>query len=455
MSHCDCCFPSCPVPIVEIEVKVATCDPFRGFRQNNTRDDGDGSDTYVVPIPQRCRTYRTFREHVTGSFSQEFINVGQNGDPDFTTRTVTISGDSELIVTHEQICRDCPENITATGSSSYVDQDTQFDKVEDSDGNETTYTSFQRTISYSYGGEGSTLPDHDPMADPPDPIGEYDDFIRTDETVDRDPVIEDGEWTGEFDVTTTTNYEFRSMPTDYSQNSNSQEQHTNQPDIHTYTRTSNSSSSSITTQGNATTTNEWSNPLNFDQLVESASDCADNQELTSVSSNQPVSIIQFQLLDIVELDDDGNILTEDHDNDPDTPEVSVITTHPDCLNQLIVRLGRFRFRIPDDFNPPPEPADQRWHGTYHRIQYRLIFMPRDDPSNTQIISEGNLEWEGPGEELETSDDWLSLTEEEQQARRDLWRTDWVDVDVPDDPGEVHVVLRRSQCYHGAQWVYHS
>ena len=172
---------------------------------------------------------------------------------------------------------------------------------------------------------------------------------------------------------------------------------------------------------------------------------------------------------LCDLSDDyfESIADNDPDNDLDDPFTSFgnrSTYEPefmddpngdpsDIVDDLEMRKMRFRFEIPWNYNPPPEPAEQRWHGSYHRIQYQIIFSPADGGDEVVVAEEESI-WEGPGEELDTADDWDMLTPEEQEERRDLWRTEWVVVDIPDEPGEVRVDLLRSQCFTGGAWTNH-
>ena len=130
------------------------------------------------------------------------------------------------------------------------------------------------------------------------------------------------------------------------------------------------------------------------------------------------------------------------------------------MKTVLLRKYRYRFAIPPDFNPPPPPAPQKWHGTWHKIQWQEIFTPADhDPQNPtaspKVITDKEIEWNGPGDELETFSGWNSLTDEQKEARRDSWKTAWTVVDFPTQKGQTTIKLKRSQCYHGAPWVRHS
>ena len=121
--------------------------------------------------------------------------------------------------------------------------------------------------------------------------------------------------------------------------------------------------------------------------------------------------------------------------------------------------GRVRFIIPHDFDPPPEPHPQKWHGSWQNIEYHRVFTPIDhdegDPEISPIVRElFSTQWTGPGDELDTFEGWDALSDEEKEERRASWRTAWEDVGLPEEPGHVTVELHRSQCYHGAPWVLH-
>lgn len=116
----------------------------------------------------------------------------------------------------------------------------------------------------------------------------------------------------------------------------------------------------------------------------------------------------------------------------------------------------------DDFTPPastpPEThTPQKWHGIWEKIQIAEIFTPFDhDPENPAspqpVVTDKEVIWTGPGDELETHPDWDTFTDVEKEARRDSWTTAWVDIDVPATEGETTAYIKRSQCYHGAPWA---
>ena len=130
--------------------------------------------------------------------------------------------------------------------------------------------------------------------------------------------------------------------------------------------------------------------------------------------------------------------------------------------------NQWRAVIPHDFDPPPLPSgapdpplesqDQRWHGTWHNVEVCEVMTPEDhdplDPASPQKQeTASNEEWTGPGL-LINYDGFDLLTDEQKETRRESWKSDWVDVGWAQEEGAVDVLLKRSQCYHGAPWVYH-
>jgi len=141
-----------------------------------------------------------------------------------------------------------------------------------------------------------------------------------------------------------------------------------------------------------------------------------------------------------------------------------------AVDTLELKHVRNRLVIPDGFDPPPLPDgweagdavlesyDQRWHGTWHNADILEIYTPEDhDPldagSPQPEESNEGLVWNGPGDVIDY-DLFDSLTDQEKEGRRDSWKSDWLETLAPDEKGETEVDLKRSQCYHGAPWVYH-
>ena len=459
MNHCNCCYPACPVPTIEAQEKSSNCAPLPtyAFYQNfaPTRQDGDGSKTYVVPIPERCRPFRKLRQSITGSHS--FTREDEYGRP---TRILSISGGSEVIWDRKQPCPTCEQKQTATGSSNYSFSDEYFGTIyyDDEgnaypDGEEPMYVSNRITSSAVYGGKGSKLPDHQPE----DPIGEHGDFIITTTIYSQTPT-----GNGTFNETTATTHEFRNGITHafYGQLfPNDKRIFINTPTSYTETRSADPNNTIISTNRTQTSITEWLEPWNEQMLFDAAKNCADSQEWKS----NPTSIIAEKNVEYSEvnvLDENGNTVFYDHDNNPETPDIIKRETSKDCFDSIEVKKGRYRIVIPHNFDPPPPPAEQRWHGTWHRVQLEETFTPLNhDPQNTTppqpIISQREVIWKGPGQELETFAGWNALNEDQQEARRNTWKTNWITVDVPNETGTISVKIKRSQCYHGAPWAKHS
>ncbi len=114
-------------------------------------------------------------------------------------------------------------------------------------------------------------------------------------------------------------------------------------------------------------------------------------------------------------------------------------------------LGRYRWVIPHDFDPPPEPSEQKWHGTWHKIEFEEIFSP--EGAGGDIVTEKSIEWDsGGGTLIDFSLDG-DYTDLELEALNS-WKTEYIETETPTEDGGISVVMKRSQCYHGAPWVYH-
>lgn len=141
-----------------------------------------------------------------------------------------------------------------------------------------------------------------------------------------------------------------------------------------------------------------------------------------------------------------------------------------AVDTLELKHVRNRLVVPHGFDPPPLPDNwedgdailesynQRWHGTWHKADILETYTPEDhDPLDTGSPQpeESNeaLEWSGPGDVVDY-DLFDSLTDQEKHDRRESWKSEWLETLAPDEQGETDVLLKRSQCYHGAPWVYH-
>ena len=165
----------------------------------------------------------------------------------------------------------------------------------------------------------------------------------------------------------------------------------------------------------------------------------------SCSANYEVTYSQKPLLD-----EGGEVVTEDHDEDPETAEIIVYEDEEGCVDDLLLRMFRYRIVIPDTFET------ELWTGTWHRIEWEETFTPYnydDDPiANPKVVTPKNVEWNGAGTEIDFDLDG-DYTAAEQTAI-DSWKTPWNEVDFPAVKGSTTIELKRSQCYHGAPWVYH-
>ena len=154
----------------------------------------------------------------------------------------------------------------------------------------------------------------------------------------------------------------------------------------------------------------------------------------------------------------------------DAASPAVTDTGTEALTQTLSEPypDQYRVVIPHDFDPPPLPPgapdppleahDQRWHGTWHRIQLVETFTPEgydpeDEGSPQPVETEREVIWTGPGQLIDY-DGFAGLTPEQQEAREDSWKTDWVETGYPTGKGTITVEIKRSQCYHGAPWAYH-
>ena len=118
---------------------------------------------------------------------------------------------------------------------------------------------------------------------------------------------------------------------------------------------------------------------------------------------------------------------------------------------------RSRFVIPHYFDPPPEPHEQKWHGTMHIIEYTTEFEPLYNKDGPDIPPEDHTAiWTGQGLVINFVG-WDNLSDDEKLERENSWKTPWAD--LPEIEGNtvglgLSVRLERSQCYEGAPWQIH-
>lgn len=254
-------------------------------------------------------------------------------------------------------------------------------------------------------------------------------------------------------------------------------------------------------------------PFTEEDLIAAAKGCANSKDWSSgkpsVTDNKALWRVDYS--EEVLLDPDtGEVIMWDHDGDENanppvdpgnqTPRVPKTEERTECFDLVFASKMRYRVRIPHDFDPPPFPDsydpeadppmpilasyDRRWHGKWHRVQFVETFTPFDHipmpeppvPDENGNISEEDQEayedaveesenspqpvetekeviWSGPGQLIDF-DGFDDLTNEQKENRRDSWVSGWLETGYPPGKGDITVRMKRSQCYHGAPWVYH-
>lgn len=456
---CDC-ESSCPVPQHECEDKDFNLTNLQGhipFDRYATDPDGTlGNDPLDPQFPASCQKYkvRTLSEGWTNPFS--YSQTSLTGTPDqWVTFTQSETGTVMIVETIEHVgCHPYSETNVGSGSMDFESKD--YGRYYDSDDEQyKTWLREHITINWTYVG-GTTIPDPDAgeLGEPATidvPHG-WNAFLKTETTVTK----------ATHDATAVTDEEVELVSFSAVGNggipstaldSVKTQSHTEKTD----TLTVDYDNSSITDSGVYVSSEILSSPWTESAIAADLKTCinAKDWEAGACSADYTVTYNQKPKLDA-----QGDPVTEDHDEDPNTPEVPVYEDETGCVATMLLRKFRYRFVIPHNFEPPPAPHPQKWHGEYHKIEWEEVFTPHDhDPQNPtaspKVVTAKSVEWNGPGDELDTWSGWNGLTESQKQARRDSWKTAWNEVTYPASKGQTTIVLKRSKCYHSAPWVKHS
>ena len=479
-NHCNCCIPQCPTPNLEIEGKSATSSwgssnwsstRVWAFFQSEKRSDTSSSSDYVVPIPERCRPYRD--KKITYGGTSAFVD---KNDDDEVTREYAAGGSAFVLWSKNQPSPSCDRDATATGESTYSKSDTYYASVIDADTQEETrYVHSKITETLRYGGVDSRIinpaydPDDDDSNAPFYLYGDHGYFIVSRKVTTKTPTYNldendnpDG-WDGGFETETESSTFFtgvgHALPAPDFGVSHS---YVNTPTVYTKNYSYDA--------GSSYHSEEWLEPWTEAALIKATKDCADSKEW--IATTNPIAIEEVIYAEVPVLDKNGDTVYYDDDKDNETPDVVKLKETEECFTSITVKKGRYRAVVPWSFNPPPEPDEQRWHGTYHKMMVKETFTledhdPEDSGSPQPTVTEKELEWRGEGEmpylysELQGDDDWDELSDEdkelklkEQDRRLDTWKTEWIEIDFPPEKGEIEVNLIRSQCYTGGRWSYH-
>ena len=490
----SCCVVACPLPALDIRGYEAFCTPryssSRVSYQNEAHNRGvlddievwnSGTESYddgiyLVPLPQRAQTFASKTIKAGGDWEDTTMSVTPAGDP-YIKSFQSAGGENSLTETYNSPCGlyDCqgtPATVSGVGGLSHS---SYGNSLYFEDNTHKTFKSFQLDSSWVFAA-GTTInnPNYDPNNDPPEDeflTPESDDFIRTVTTIYTSVEKVDGEII--FTPTETTEISFAKY---------------NQFIINTFdgiqtsetvlTRAPNTRGEVTThTQGDKsytdTNSEEWLDPHTEIQLLGYAEACLNSKDKDSDWAGDVTTATK--IVDYRELS-----FSYDDDNDPETAEVVIDEVSEAGFERVSVSAIQFRFVIPHDFSNPPEPAEQKWHGTKQVIEYQTVFTPFDHipapslpipdeegniseedqdaydaavivaaASPQKVITPGSVTWTGEGTVIDFDID-EDYTEAE-QAAFDSWKTPWVDVDVPADKGETVVELVRWQCYTGGAW----
>ncbi len=213
--------------------------------------------------------------------------------------------------------------------------------------------------------------------------------------------------------------------------------------------------SSNSQSGTYTKSMQYSNEFTNEDLEQLVKEQLKKQEWREPTPGFPGAIRYEDKRVVPKLDDNGEYVYKDHDGNPKTPKVQVFK-QLDELKRLTLAKARFRLVVPHDFDPPPKPARQKWHGTWHEAEVWVVFHESapwgGEAPQPVLVDRHTLIWHGPGEELHGAG-WDSLSDEGKKRKEDTWKSDWIELDVPDKPGHYEVRVRRDRCYHGAKWNY--
>lgn len=460
MSHCTCCYPACPVPVLECETKhfnLTFLSGFQAFTRYATNPDGSQGAQQPDLFPASCQRYSKQVESLGWSTPMSYSQTSLTGDPDeYVTFTKSESGTVTLTKIRTHVgCHAYEETVEGAGSMSFESKD-YVRYYDDDTSSYKTWLKEHITREWTYVG-GTTIANPD-AGDPGEPAtiavphgsGA---FLRTDTTIivstpGGSSTTTTDKWLTSF--SSVSNYGDM-PPTAF--DTHITQTHTLRKKEHTVDY---SGTASVTASGVLVDSTERSEPWTETKIRDDLQACLDamDWEPGACKAEYAVTYNQKPKLDI-----HGDPVTEDHDDDPATPEVPVYEDETGCVDEMEMRQWRYRFVIPHDFDPPPEPHPQKWHGIWHKLEWQEIFTPADhDPEaplvSPKVVTAKSGEWTGPGDELETYEDWNTLTDEQKKTRRESWKTPWTEIDVPETQGTTTLKLIRSQCYHGAPWAYH-
>ncbi len=465
MNHCDCCYPECPVPFIEREFKAVTCTGgfVRGSVYRHGKKDSKGKyGVYVVPLPEREQRFGRKKNTIKGSYSKSYTVKTPDESEEYTRLNIVISGGSSLTDIAGTLCtgsgNGCYKPNGHEGSANYNYTETQNDHYWDQEsGKYKVYQSFKLAMSLVYGGKGSKIPNPDYT-----PGGGEDEYLHGDDTsfiksysrITKSPVFNKDGTFKKFKEKKIENKWF-TVHGDYSYDAPNGESsgkiYRNGPGFHSYRIAY--ADTEMEKGCWFSEKDEWLEPADKGILVNAAKDCLGKAKWVRDDSAKAERKIVYN--DVPVLNDKGETVYWDHDNDPDTPKVvktKKLKSHP---GHVFLRSIRWRIVIPHSFDPPPPPAEQRWHGEWNMCELIETFTPKDhnpdDPNSPQEMTvKRESEWNGPGLLIDY-DGFSDLEEDEKKARRDSWKTDWVEIDAPNEEGTIDIALGRFKCVHSIPW----
>ena len=399
---CYPCEPACPPPSLEGESKTNTCDLY-GF-ERPVYDFGNGGWENQIPVVNRGKKYTTLAVNTTdsgsGSISSTYTDQNDSEQVGYTSYSTSgLLNVTTTSVVDGLCCGDDTQTDTNSGSGSST---TKTWLVEESfnpsapEGEKYSYNVYLRTqVDYTV----SVV------------AGEFETQERT-RVYDPNGLVSD-------DTSTSPGFSTFNIYAGLAQGI-----HYNRSGID-YTHTVTSRAETVTVSGINTftgggtevETTTWINLIELQDYIDAGAACVDGEDWFSDSSLKP-AVLEVTYTDKV--------------------------AYPYEITSLTQRKIRYRVTIAEDFNPPPAPAEQKWHGLYGKYKIDETFTPVDhDPQNPElspiVVTEQELPWTGPG----------TLGDE------DSWATAWQELDIPSAEGETVVTVNSHQCYTGGSWRFPS
>lgn len=395
MSHCSCCYPQCPVPTIECEDKEVSVSYFQGYSAftrypDRTESGWVGGSGNALPdqYPAACLKYKTRQYVHDWTTPYSYVQKSLTGTADeWVEFTRTISGTATMSksIDHVGGCHAYSESWS--GSGSITEETKDYTRYESSPGVYDTFLAEHVTIVWTY--------------------DTGDDWTKETTTVTKASA-------GATPVTTVTTatVSFSSVGSNFWTDSADWLRTRSHTEDKTTHWVNDGGDPDITATGTYVDKETLTSPWTEAAILADLTPC-----LASESWSAGVCSAGYA--------------------------VTYNGSSTECVASIELRAYRYRFVIPDDFDPPPLPHPQKWHGEYHAIEYQEIFTPADhDPLNPElspkVITDKSVEWTGPG----TLGD------------ADSWKTPWVEVDPPAQPSTIMIELVRSRCTHSVPWTNH-